>query len=32
LGEQAWKEALTEGREMTLEEAVFYALKENGDS
>jgi hypothetical protein len=31
LGDQAWKEALTEGREMTLEEAIAYALDENGD-
>jgi predicted ATPase len=31
LGEQAWEEALAEGRAMTLEEAVAYALEENGD-
>src|SRR5215217_5887612 len=31
LGEQAWEEALAKGREMTLEEAISYALEENGD-
>jgi len=31
LGEEAWEEALAEGREMTLEEAVSCALEENGD-
>ena len=31
LGEQAWEEALAEGRAMTIEEAVSYALAENGD-
>jgi hypothetical protein len=31
LGEQAWEEALAEGRAMTLEEAVSYALEGNGD-
>jgi tetratricopeptide (TPR) repeat protein len=30
LGEQAWEEALAEGRKITLEEAVSYALEENG--
>ena len=29
-GEAAWEEALAEGRPMTLEEAVSYALKEEG--
>jgi predicted ATPase len=31
LGEQAWEEALAEGRAMTLEEVVAYVLEENGD-
>jgi predicted ATPase/class 3 adenylate cyclase/Tfp pilus assembly protein PilF len=31
LGEEAWEEALAEGREMTIEEAVSCALEENGD-
>jgi tetratricopeptide (TPR) repeat protein len=31
LGEQAWEEAWRKGRAMTLEEAVSYALQENGD-
>jgi hypothetical protein len=31
MGEQAWEEALAEGRAMTLEEAVSYALEGNGD-
>jgi predicted ATPase/class 3 adenylate cyclase/Tfp pilus assembly protein PilF len=30
LGEQTWEEALAEGRKITLEEAVSYALEENG--
>jgi predicted ATPase/class 3 adenylate cyclase/Tfp pilus assembly protein PilF len=30
LGEQAWEEAWRKGRAMTLEEAVSYALEENG--
>jgi hypothetical protein len=28
MGEEAWKEALAEGRAMTLDEAVSYALEE----
>jgi len=31
MGEQAWEEAWRKGRAMTLEEAVAYALEENGD-
>jgi tetratricopeptide (TPR) repeat protein len=31
LGEQAWEEAWRKGREMTLEEAVAYAMEERGD-
>jgi hypothetical protein len=31
LGEQTWEETLAEGRAMTLEEAVTYALEENED-
>ena len=31
MGEQAWEEALAKGQAMTLEEAVSYALKGNGD-
>jgi len=31
LGEQAWEESCRKGREMTLEEAVSYALKEDRD-
>jgi tetratricopeptide (TPR) repeat protein len=31
LGEQAWEEALAEGREMTIEEAVSCALEKDGD-
>jgi predicted ATPase/class 3 adenylate cyclase/Tfp pilus assembly protein PilF len=31
LGEEAWEEALAEGREMTIEEAVSCTLEENGD-
>jgi hypothetical protein len=31
MGERAWEEAWRKGREMMLEEAVSYALEENGD-
>jgi hypothetical protein len=31
LGEEAWEEALAEGREMTIEEAVSCALEKDGD-
>jgi DNA-binding NarL/FixJ family response regulator len=31
LGDEAWQEALAEGRAMSLEEAVEYALSEEAD-
>jgi hypothetical protein len=31
MGEQAWEEDLAKGRAMRLEEAISYALEENGD-